>query len=702
MQNLAEDIYSRSSFYTSIDNEEKALIGINQWKAIKSIEEKYEQYPMTRFGGVNFSDDIWGTDRVGSYINWGKMMLPDNSNYPLILFFKILIYQRVQVLKYSSSDAAKGLGAVVRAWSALLGREHILCGKLNQPLVPSEVISSEKLHSLCVEMISIEKNVSQEYFRIWSWIASTSKKIFKELPFALFNIKVPWSKIKSTTGEISPLQKYINELIGSEATRISIRSYEAYSSETVAKIIDRAIPIFSEHSKSFTCIFSEFDKAYKESQKLDTAFYQLNLEHTAKLSNTLNENESAIALFPDLYAEYKDLKESIPNSYWFNNLHQRCLAASVWIILFTTGLRNIDIRLSLLRDCWVKDPDSDLIHYIITDIQKVRKEDYPIPAPPITIQAIEFLNAINFAPAEVNNLLARLFMKGKYWEINQSYMLNSILKSFTDCFDIDLLDEVNADSNQDGVCHRARVTLAQWIGTNSPLAVLIVKRLFAHTNEIMPDHYLKNNMEVKKERQNIQQATYINLAENMSEAIVKGKFSGGAKASYHEGVEMIRQKLQLENQSLVGEEMQTTLKEHIKNILIARIRNGEMLAMQTPLGFICLRNTKSTKPAPCAAKKEQIKMKESDIDVRFARALQASYLPNLDNCQGSDCQHSFLFDNPMAQLLLESFRFYCSYLKGVGQFSTNNLDAEAQHFIDLYYPPLLEVYPEIKSEMEAV
>ena len=85
-------------------------------------------------------------------------------------------------------------------------------------------------------------------------------------------------------------------------------------------------------------------------------------------------------------------------------------------------------------------------------------------------------------------------------------------------------------------------------------------------------------MEVEKERQNIQQATYINLAENMSDAIVNGKFSGGAKANYHEGVEMIRQKLQLENQSLVGEEMQTTLKEHIKNILIARIRNGEMLA----------------------------------------------------------------------------------------------------------------------------
>ena len=89
MQDLAEDIYSRSSFYTSIEDEEKALIGVNQWKAIKSIEEKYEQYPMTRFGGVSFSDDIWETDRVGSYINWGKMLLPDNSNYPFILFFKM-------------------------------------------------------------------------------------------------------------------------------------------------------------------------------------------------------------------------------------------------------------------------------------------------------------------------------------------------------------------------------------------------------------------------------------------------------------------------------------------------------------------------------------------------------------------------------------------------------------------------------------
>ena len=88
-------------------------------------------------------------------------------------------------------------------------------------------------------------------------------------------------------------------------------------------------------------------------------------------------------------------------------------------------------------------------------------------------------------------------------------------------------------------------------------------------------------------------------------------------------------------------------------------------------------------------------MNDANIDKRFMRALQVSSLPNLDNCKGPECEHSMLIDNDVTKLLLESFHYYCSYLKGVGQHAEQDVGIHAQNFINLYYPSLKEVYPEI-------
>ena len=89
-----------------------------------------------------------------------------------------------------------------------------------------------------------------------------------------------------------------------------------------------------------------------------------------------------------------------------------------------------------------------------------------------------------------------------------------------------------------------------------------------------------------------------------------------------------------------------------------------------------------------------------DIDKTFAAALQMSGLPDLDNCKGVSCPHSFLYDNGIARILLEQFKYYASYLKGI-RHTDIDLDKEAKTFISLYTEPLADVYPEVIQSLDS-
>lgn len=712
MSNVMEKFYSVEEFYTSLEDSVVESIGEKQWTAMLNLEAKYDQLPMTEFGNVKFSDNVWHTNREGVQFNWIDELLPNNNNYPFILLMKLAAYHRVQVQKNSASAARTGLTTFIRFWSPILGREHILHAKINQVFVPAEVVTLEKFHGFCVE--GVEQKTLKANYLLERWtthILKLPEHTFKDVPFLRFNFQVPWHKIKSKIGQLEPSQVYLNDLLGNEATRTEIRSFKPFSSSVVAKIVDGAMPIVTTYADSFTEIFNALQNSNPFVDQVSdndnwgdlslTDSFLHDIETNKKLiKNVLDSNIDAIKSLPGFYDSYCEAGENIPTVSWFYNLHWHVQAAGVWIILFTTGLRNIDLRLSLLRDCYVKDPDSDLIYYLVTDIQKVSKADYPIPIPPQTMQAIDLLNAINLAPSNIDNLICRMYLTSgsKYWHINDGDKLNQMLRNFASSYGADFHDGLEGNDRVEGVCHRARVTMAQWIGTNSPLAVMIVRRLFGHTNDIMPDHYLKHNKLVQIEREEIQKSTYISLADDVAEAVVEEKISGGMKKSITADVKVLRDKIVTENQSLTGAEIRKTLKLHIKEVLYSRLLNGNMLGLQTPLGFICMRDPKSNKPSPCAGEQQNQQLVDANIEKRFMRALQGNSLPNLDNCKGPDCQHSLLIDNAVTKLLLESFHYYCIYLKRVDQYSTADLDTEAHNFINLYYPPLKEVYPEIAEK----
>lgn len=701
MNNAADNHQSLTNFYSSLTNDEVKSTGENQWKAMSDLERYYEDLPMKQFGDSKFSDDVWKTNRDGVNINWHSVLKSDERSYPFVLATKIALYQRVEVQKLSSSASANGLIPTVKLWNAFLRRENILSAKTNQPFLPAQVMTKEKLERMCMEAVEQGALKSDYPLSFWSLLLlKLPEHSCEKAPFLRFNFEVPWHKQKWKAGEISPAQVYVNNLLGESATRLSIKSFEPFSSNTVAKIIDNAIPIITTHSRAIANFFAKAQPliSIRSDLEEDGCTEIFNKELQNLLVKTKGEH-------PDL-CPFFELFDGTGVSYsWLYRLHKHCLSAAVWIISLTTGLRNIDIRLSLNKEgCWLKDPDSEMIHYIVTDIQKVSINDYPIPVPPITIEAIKLLQNINFSSPDVDNLICRLSLFGssKYFHFNDGHQFNTMLRDFASVYDIDLLEGLESSDNEDGVCHRSRVTLAQWIGTNSPLSVLIVKRLFGHTNEIMPDHYLKNNKLVIEERQRIQRLSYENLADQASDAIVEGKYSGGIKEMVNKDVVSISENIKANNKSLTAGEVRSNLKEQIRKVLISRLENGDMLGLQTPLGFVCMRSQKSVKPSPCAGKEQNNSLKDANIDKRLARALQGSSLPNLDNCQGANCEHSLLFDSEMTRLLHETFHYYINYLKGVGRYQIEHLETEAQNFIDLYYQPLKDVYPEIKLELDSI
>ena len=276
------------------------------------------------------------------------------------------------------------------------------------------------------------------------------------------------------------------------------------------------------------------------------------------------------------------------------------------------------------------------------------------------------------------------------------------MRKLSDLIGVDLLDDLEDGDREEGVAHRCRATMAGWIGTNSPLAVLIVRRLFGHTNGIMPDHYLRHNVNVQTERKEIQRQTYILASEEFAESIVDGNISGGMRNNLNSGKEHIEQLINLEanqnNESLTQGEIRQRLKQRIADVLYKRLSQGEILGLQTPLAFICMRNPASASDSPCAINSNKQQRLNQDIDASFAKSMQMTSLPDLDNCKGSLCQHSFLYDNPLTKILLEQFKYYVTYLKGINT-SKINLDIEAENFVKLYSGPLIEVYPDVVNKL---
>ena len=438
--NLANilEVQDYDDFYDSKTEEQKHSIGKAQWAALHDLEKHYDAESMSEFGNnVKFSDDKWPVNWTNRHINWHKYLTKSGNNYPLILLIKVTVYYRVQILKFKPRAHYKIIKSFVESIGSLLRRKSILTATEGKPFVPASVITIDTVKELIEDGVREDLIKGAHILQIFSWISKTPKHCLDKASLLNICCDLPWQETKNQ-GDITKEQVYLNELLGSKATRTTIKSYKPFSAEVCAKIIDYSLPIITEHA-DFVKDIIEFGRNRENYDKSGSYF-------TAAARNELEKHAERLeSIFPIFYTDGTEFEKGRTTGRtiskpWMTNFYYMCQSAALWILLLTTGLRNVDMRESLMRKCYVPDDNSDIMFYLITDIIKVKKTDYPIPIPPQTKAAIDLLNKINGAPSDVKNLIVRFELVGsaKYWFYNSGDVLNDHMRDLAAFLGIDL------------------------------------------------------------------------------------------------------------------------------------------------------------------------------------------------------------------------------------------------------------------------
>lgn len=228
---------SNHKFYSGISEDKQKDLGSKLWQQLKELEQIYDQKPMSKFYGENlFSDMTWSVSEVKN-INWNKILEESESNYPLILLLKITAYHYIQVLGKNGDIFIGNLNQ----FNSIFGRRFAEIGILTAPkdhlFTPASIISEEKIHQWVTEAVDnneirapmaldlIEKMESIPLSRFYG-----VKQLYMECTF-------PWKNHKGQGG-ITKRQSYLNEQLGTKATRTEIKHYQPFSEAVCAQILD--------------------------------------------------------------------------------------------------------------------------------------------------------------------------------------------------------------------------------------------------------------------------------------------------------------------------------------------------------------------------------------------------------------------------------------------------------------------------------
>lgn len=279
-------------------------------------------------------------------------------------------------------------------------------------------------------------------------------------------------------------------------------------------------------------------------------------------------------------------------------------------------------------------------------------------------------------------------------KMSSNLTFNTLISKFAAHYNIKL--DTIANDDHDATAHCIRATLAGYIGTNSHAAIIILKRLFGHSNNLMPDAYLVNNpLIIKQRRKNITDAQEAQ-ATIMAKSIVRGKVTGIKGKQLLDGVKHIAGELraELKNESLTEMDFHVRLEERLKEILLMRIQGEDIYALMTPVGVICMRCQSDSTDSPCAKLGNHQQRNALNISKEVTDALAT--LPNPAQCVGKECPDALLGED-WSWDLLYNFDYYIKLHKGQGH---KNIDMrnQAKHFIKNYAPLLKDIYADLREE----
>ncbi|MFA6070614.1 MAG: site-specific integrase [Janthinobacterium sp.] len=656
----------------SAEEGDRSAIAHAQWKCIDQLAAQYK-YKKIRGTDNNFEDDKWIDSNNRKLISWSTIVDNDNSQ-ALLLLLKIGAYHQIESRKNTIFTMCGTLSTFMVLLNDVIKNKYILVGRKNELLLGFNEISTTDLRQAIDERIILGYSIKNHMVSVLGFVKEIPRQEINNLPIFTANYDYPWKGNK--------LLDWVNKRHSDLGISLpEIKPYLSMPLGTTQPIIERSMDMIVNHGENILAIHNmamEFDdsnyRAFFHS-KYGVAFMK-------SISGTFDQ------LIPIVI---RKRGREIISVRWFGCIVNLLRGACINIILLTTGLRNFDLR-SLEIGCCKPSGRVDVLNYIDADISKTNIHIL-LPVPGQTRKAINLLERLRWnhsnhyviAPTNTNRL-----DKNKSEARVTASTINRWLAYFSKHYDIPF---VIVDRNDDEfTAHCYRATVASWLDSSSNLSILLIKRLFGHTNSLMPLAYLHHNPYFIKARQDgLEQASEV-MSARMAKAAEKHSLSGKRGEDLIRGFEEHKAEHKVSSESLYDKELFTTFQARIKE----RIMNGSMYAMMTPFGVICTRNPNDSTPTPCAKISDKDMLRESALNKELWDYMQAR--PNPGQCIGKACEHALL--GPWSTALKDSFAWFVDFLAGrIGQeLTTEELRIEAKSFVQQYAMDMQKIFGMVNSD----
>lgn len=679
--------------------------GKKQWEVLNSIIHKYEDKPISFTRNNKFTDQEWilnNENNTGVY--WGKHLDPEYY-LPLQVYLKTLMIYLVVVEQLAHKSVSGGITTFMSQLVPALEKygSPVLKATKNSPWLPFGYLEPNDI-ALVLDKIAIDsKSAGEACPRLLSYIEKTQMRTEEGFYYFARGFITPW------TNEGIAYSDWLKQLRERHDLLNDKRPYSPFSDETVAGVVEPAMKFLNgitvitpDSTKKTTQELIQLTSddlqapivsilnAIKEVRKKSTHTQCVKLiNHDETFKHLIIKHKSYIRALQPISdknrvnrPDDKQMHGTILR-HWFSDLFQLAQSAAIWILAMSTGLRNVDIRLLDSTKC-LQYSIKFKIWYVRAELKKT-KNTVLIPVGGPAVQAIKLLNWLR-------PLNSKILIQSKVFLFNDSYdlakkphmggaTLNKRLKSFANHFDVSL----NFDDGVEGSCHCIRATLAGYIGRHSVLAVLILKKLFGHSNNLMPDQYIHHNILVKKQREQQLKRMHSDTAHQIAKAIAKKEVAGIKGDELLSGAKNLEEKIRVENKSLTESEVHKKLTDVLSEIILNDINNEQTQTLLTPMGVICMRATNHSNDSPCAANNNKAERDKAGVSRAMFGAL--SQLPNPAQCIGLDCPDA-LATKAHSKPLLEQFDWYTNVLRQCTD-ENRNIDEDAQHFVDTYYPIIM-------------
>ena len=658
----------------------------SQWALIHDFERQYrgKTVPGTK---CKFEADFWFSTASPSTssrngVNW---QLLESTEPALQILAKAFLFDAISDRRIEIGTAIQKLRSLRISIIPLIENKMLLTGRDASVLLGLTHLTDGDL-MLMLDTLLVSQTSRVKLGAILADIAAFhtfAGHIAEQIPLYLIRARLPWEK----SGE--SIQSWAKKRAVDLSVAFSqTEGYEPLAAETMQPLVEKSLSFIDLYFDDFAAIAPIVGRHDNDS-KYELGFAQELLKRYGPIF-------SPIMTAPDISERVGTKEKARSVLGWLRDLLYLARGACVNVILLTTGLRNRDVR-GLMVDACRPSGRVDMLFYLRVDIQKTQNV-LIIPVPAQTDKAIRLLSKIKFTDspylldASVFSTLSkgtkgRKDMTAEVDEVEQWIRngdnLNFMIRDFAAHFKIPFVSPAT-DIAYSAHCYRT--TVAGWLGSASNLSLLLVRRLFGHSNNVMPTVYLNNNPALVAEREAQKARAHAETARQMGLAASQGRLAGVKGEQLLRGYQAHKSRMEEDNRkshSLTDAEILMSFSQMLEQ----RINSGSVCAFLTPFGVQCMRNPSDTSQPPCAERANR--NKTQDINPELLKHVSDI---NPQQCIGASCTEAVL--GPWSTSVLETLNWYRALLSHqLGDaFTDEHFIESARQFIQQYQAPLRKVF----------